>query len=984
MTFTHPHALSAEEVAVGLESDLKSGLSSAAAERRLQQYGHNELKEEPPPTLLEMFIEQFNNFVVILLIVAAVISGFVGAYTGEGFTDTIAILLIVALNAILGVVQEGRAEAALRALKKMSAPEARVIRDGQLTTIPSPKVVPGDIVILETGNYAPADVRLVESFNLTIDEASLTGESVPVDKDHDEILAQDAPIGDRHNMAYMSSMVTYGRGKGIVVSTGMNTEIGHIAEMIQSYEEEATPLQLRLDQLGKWLGMATLVICAIVFVVGIARLVSTHPIEGDVGAWLNQPYRAEGVIEEVIEEETGDAEVQVDAEAGTGGMTILDEIIELFMVAVSLAIAAVPEGLPAVVTIALALGMQRMISRHALIRKLASVETLGSANVICSDKTGTLTTNEMTVVKIWVNDATYDIEGKGYLPEGDFVDEGVKVNPGEDVRLLCQAAVMCNDAKLVRENGSWRMVGDPTEGALTTLGAKAGLWSDDLETGRRRVAEVPFDSARKRMTTIHKIDNNFNLDALVTPNLDGALHIAFTKGAPERVLELSTHIYRDGRVEPLSDAEKERIQEVNTNLAEQALRVLALAYRPVDEVPERPTPEEIEQNLVFIGLAGMIDPARPEVKPAIEEARGAGIRTIMITGDYPVTAAAIARELDLLKEGDRVLTGREMDELGVEGLSKAVKDVNVFARVSPENKVQIVEALKEHEYVVAMTGDGVNDAPALKRANIGVAMGITGTDVSKQTADMVLTDDNYASIVAAVEEGRVIYSNIRKFVYFLISCNVGEIAIIFVSMLAALPIPLLPIHLLWLNLVTDGAPALALGLEKGEPDIMRRKPRPAKEPIITGELWIMTAVQTVLEAFVTIGAFLIALSSFGVEWNAWTAEQITEAQTVAFFTLVTAELLRAYTARSERHNIWQIGVFTNKWMVYATVASFLLLLAVIFVPFLQPIFSTVPLNISELEYTFLLALLPSIGAEIAKYLLRKRDERAWQAEHAKA
>ena len=944
MPSPNPHALPIEQVVAELGSDLKQGLSQSQAEERLIEYGPNELHEQPPPTLWQMLLAQFDNFVVILLIIAAIVAGVVGVYTGEGLTDTFAIILIVILNAALGVVQEGRAEAALRALKKMSAPEARVLREGELKVIPSGEVVPGDIIILETGNYVPADARLTESFNLTIDESQLTGESVAVDKEPDVVLPEDASLGDRHNMAYMGSMVAYGRGKGIVTSTGMNTEIGHIAEMLQSYEEEQTPLQRRLDQLGKWLGLATLAICTIVFAVGFLRLITATPIV-DFGGWVSDSYHQ-------------------------------SEIIELFMVAVSLAIAAVPEGLPAVVTIALALGMQRMIRRNALIRRLASVETLGSANVICSDKTGTLTTNEMTVTRVLVDGQLLEVEGRGYVPEGSFkVDGRGSITPGEQptLQLLALASALCNDARLTREEKGWRIIGDPTEGALLTLAAKSGLQSQDLSETWTRVAEVPFDSDRKRMTTIHRVPDA--PAAGIMPPLNGAGCVAFSKGAPELLLDLCTSIYCEGRVEPLTPEEAAQIKRANTELAGQALRMLALAYRPVDDVPRRPTPEEIERDLVFIGLVGMIDPARPEVKDAIAQANGAGIRTVMITGDYPETAAAIARELEMLHPGGRVLTGAELNRMSTEELSRLVDEVDVYARVSPANKVQIVDALKARGHIVAMTGDGANDAPSLKRAHIGVAMGITGTDVSKQTADMVLTDDNYASIVSAVEQGRVIYANIRKFVFFLISCNVGEIAIIFLAMLAGLPLPLLPIHLLWLNLVTDGAPALALGMEEGEPDIMKRKPRPANQPIITRELWTLTAVQAVIKTFTTLGAFVITLMATGAAWDTWTSEQINQAQTVAFATLALAELLRGFTARSERYNLWQIGFFTNRWTVIAVGVSFMLMMAVIYVPFLQPIFSTVSLGPAQWEYMIPLIMLPAIAEEVAKFTLRKLDER---------
>ena len=921
------HTLSAEETAMRLSSDLKRGLTAAEVQRRLVESGPNELREDPPATLLQMFIAQFNNFIVILLIVAAIVSAIVGAYTGEGYTDAIAIVAIIALNAVLGVVQEGRAEAALRALKKMTAPEALVVRDGHVNPVPGRDVVPGDLVILETGNYIPADVRLVEGFNLTIDEAPLTGESVPTRKRPDGVFGEDVTLGDRHNMAFMGSMVSYGRGRGLVVTTGMQTEIGKIAEMIQSYDDPPTPLQQRLDQLGKWLGWATLVICAIVFAVGVLRLVSATPIQ-DLGAWLGMVDHQEALI-------------------------------NLFMVAVSLAIAAVPEGLPAVVTIALALGMQRMIRRHVLIRKLAAVETLGSANVICSDKTGTLTTNEMTVIKTWADGRVIDVSGEGYRPEGGFSANGTSldVDTLPALQMLAQGALLCNDALIEHDNGTWRLVGDPTEGALVTLALKTGQDRQTAGETWPRVAEIPFDSERKLMTTIHRL-----------PEGADAPFRAFTKGAPEIVLERCTHILHDGAIAPLSDEQRAQILQVNTQLAGQALRVLAVAYRPLDAVPAEPTSANTEQDLVFVGLAAMRDPARAEVKAAIAVARTAGVRTVMITGDYPDTAAAIAEELDLLHDRSNILTGADLSRIDDDDLVEQAAHVSVYARVNPVHKMRIVEALQKRGDIVAMTGDGVNDAPALKRAHIGVAMGITGTDVSKQTASMVLTDDNYASIVAAIEEGRVIYANIRKFVYYLVSCNVGEILIIFLSMIMGLPLPLLPIHLLWLNLVTDGAPALALGLEDREPDIMRIKPRPAQEPIITRELWVLTAIQAAVETFATLGAFVISLNYFETD----PANPLLS-QTIAFTTLVFAELLRAFTARSERYNLWQIGVFTNRWMVYAVGLSLVLLIGVIYLPFLQPVFNTIPLTLTHWAMLLPFTLLPSIAAEGAKFFLRRRQ-----------
>ncbi len=932
MTEFSAHTLSADEVAERIGSDLTSGLTALEAQNRLQTHGTNELREEPPPTLLQMLWEQFNNFVVILLIVAAIISAIVGAYTGEGYTDALAIVAIVALNAVLGVVQEGRAEAALRALKKMTAPEAHVLRDGKIKNIASRDVVPGDVVLLETGNYIPADVRLVEAFNLTIDEAPLTGESVPVQKRPAELLAEDATLGDRRNMAFMGSMISYGRGRGLVVDTGMNTEIGRIAEMIQSYQDPPTPLQRRLDQLGKWLGWATLVICAVVFVVGVLRLLSINPI-ADLGEWMTA------------------AENQ-------------DHVIELFMVAISLAIAAVPEGLPAVVTIALALGMQRMIRRHVLIRKLSAVETLGSANIICSDKTGTLTTNEMTVVQVVVDGKVIAVSGEGYKPEGEFSKNGstLDVLSMPTMQVLARGAMLCNDAIIEPDSTGWKLIGDPTEGALLTMATKAGLEMRTVASSYPRIAEVPFDSDRKRMTTIHR-----------SPNGNGPFE-AFTKGAPELVLERCSEILLDGGTVPLEDEQRRQILDTNRELAGQALRVLAVAHRQLDADPQEPQADTIEHGLTFVGLAAMRDPARPEVKDAIAVAQRAGVRTIMITGDYPDTAAAIAGELGLLDDKAAILTGTDLNQIDDDELISQAETISVYARVNPVHKMRIVEALQKRDNVVAMTGDGVNDAPALKRAHIGVAMGITGTDVSKQTADMVLTDDNYASIVSAIEEGRVIYANIRKFVYYLISCNVGEILIIFLSMIMGLPLPLLPIHLLWLNLVTDGAPALALGLEDKEPDIMKIKPRPSNEPIITRELWTLTAIQAIVETIATLGAFIVSLNTFETDPN-----NPVLSQTIAFTTLVVAELLRAFTARSERYNIWQIGAFANKWMVYAVSVSFVLLLGVLYLPFLQPIFDTVPLNTNHWLAILPFIVLPSLAAEGAKFVLRARLEKASRA-----
>jgi Ca2+-transporting ATPase len=717
----------------------------------------------------------------------------------------------------------------------------------------------------------------------------------------------------------------------------MNTEIGKIADMIQAYEEEPTPLQVKLDQLGRVLGIAALVICGLVGVIGIVR-------DTDLSVILSESLRA-----------------YLTTYAAT--------LVEMFMVAVSLAIAAVPEGLAAVVTICLALGMQEMVKRHALIRKLPAVETLGSATAICSDKTGTLTQNEMTAVQMYVDRSLLTISGEGYKPEGEFRDGDQPVSlvgyPG--MRLLLRAGLLCNDARLEQyeNNGSsspsnslgtgWRIAGDPTEGAFVVAAAKAGYWRDDLSREYPRYAEIPFDSDRKRMTTIHP-----------DPRYGG--YVAYVKGAPDVILELSTQVLEDGQMRPLTEERRRNLLEQNEALAANALRVLGVAFRPLQEVPDQVTPENMERDLTFVGLLGMIDPPRAEVSRAVQTARRAGIGTVMITGDYRNTAVAIAKEIGLLRDGDGILTGAELDRLHEDEFRQLVDGVGVYARVSPQHKVKIVDALKAKGHVVAMTGDGVNDAPALKRANIGVAMGITGTDVSKETADMVLTDDNYASIVSAIEQGRVIYSNIRKFVYYLLSCNMAEITILFVAMVVGWPLPLLAIQLLVLNLLTDGAPALALGLEKGDPDVMDQPPRRVGEPIINREMIIGIVVQTVAISVAVLTAFRIGLEVSDAH-----------ARTMAFATLSISELLRAYTARSERYSLWAIGVFSNKWMQWAVLASLIILLAIIYVPALDAVFGTTFLTAGDWLVMLPLILLPSVAAEVNKWVLRRRSEQELQA-----
>ncbi len=893
------------------------GLTTSEARRRLVRYGPNQLAEAPPPSLWSKLWDQFNNFVVWLLIVAAVVSAALGDWV-----EAAAIMAIVILNAVLGLVQESRAEQALAKLQQMAAPEAHVIRDGRRQVVPAREVVPGDIVLLEAGNYVPADVRLLESVNLRIDESALTGESSPVTKDATIVIRDNVPVGDQKNMAFMGTVVSYGRGRGVVVSTGMRTQLGMIAQMLHAVEIEPTPLQKRLDELGRTLGWGALAVCGLVFVVGWAR-----------------------------------------------GFNPLD----MFLIAVSLAIAAVPEGLPAVVTISLALGMREMVKRHALIRRLASVETLGSTTVICSDKTGTLTQNEMTATRLWVDGRTFEITGQGYAPEGEFRLEGQPVEPWEYPALTTALwiAALNNDALLETSGASdmrqtFRVVGDPTEGALVVAAAKAGAFKEALEEDYPRVQEIPFDSARKRMVTIHAIREPHPEDAspFTTEKVSG--YAVTVKGAPDVVLGLCSRYQRlDDVSEPLTPAMREAIMRANDELTGQALRVLAVAYKVIPELPENPDPDAIESDLIFVGLFGMIDPPRPEVIPALAKAQHAGIRTVMITGDYPNTARAIAERIGLLRPGHKVLTGAQLDALPPEAWPQAVEETDVFARVSPEHKLRLVEALQTDGEVVAMTGDGVNDAPAIKKADIGIAMGITGTDVAKETADMVLTDDNYASIVAAIEQGRVIYSNIRKFVYYLLSCNLAEIAVIFLATLAGLPSPLTAIQLLWLNLITDGAPALALGVEKGDPDTMERPPRPPDEPIINKPMWLGITIQTLAITGVTLGAYAIGLH---VHPN-----QPEFAETMAFATLSFSELLRAFTARSERYPILKIGLFSNRSMNLAFLTSALLLLAVIYIPRLNTVFNAVPLGWTQWRLMLPLLALPAVAAELTKTYLRWRE-----------
>jgi len=948
------HALPAEEALERLGAK-EGGLSSEEAVERLSKYGQNQLEEAPRPTFWHMLWEQLNNFVVILLIVASIVSALLGDYIEAG-----AIMAIVVLNSVLGIVQEQRAEEALAALKRMAAPDAQVMRDCHRQSLPARELVPGDIVYLEAGNYVPADVRLLETMNLKVEEAALTGESVPVQKVNDMVVEEDASLGDWKNTAFMGTLISYGRGKGVVVATGMKTQLGLIATMLQGVESEVTPLQRRLDQLGKSLSIASLILVAIVFIVALINYTEIGGLFSGPLAYVRE-YAA--------------------------------EITEVFIIAISLAIAAVPEGLPAVVTISLALGMREMVGRHALIRKLASVETLGSATVICSDKTGTMTQNEMTVTHISIHTKDIEVTGSGYAPQGEFKIDGQTVDiedyPAATTALWVGA--LNNDALLeTGEDGGYRMIGDPTEGAITVAAAKADKDYQELNQAFPRVQEIPFDSTRKRMTTVHKVldPQNEDFSPFKTDDPVTDWYVIAVKGAPDVILDLCTKYQKLNDIDtPMTDEIRERIRKANDQMATKALRVIAVAFKLVKQMPENLTPEEVEQDLIFAGLIGMIDPPRVEVSQSLDTARKAGIRTLMITGDYAQTARAIAEAIGLIdKSEQKVITGAELGRMSDAELRDEIHRVNVFARVSPEHKMRIVDALQSHNEVVAMTGDGVNDAPAIKRADIGVAMGITGTDVAKETADMVLTDDNYASIVAAVEQGRIIYSNIRKFVFFLLSSNVAEIMIIFLATLAGLPAPLTAIQLLWLNLVTDGAPALALAMEKGDPDIMARKPRAKDEPIVNRSMGVGIVIQTITQTSAVLTAFVLGLfwhidqalptgvnPVLGLMRHDWRGADVLTAETMAFVTLSLCELFRAYTVRSERASLFTIGVFSNKYMQYAVGLSLLLIALVVNVPFLQPIFNTHFLALNEWLIVIGLALIPAISEEITKFFLRQGE-----------
>ncbi len=923
------------EAALKREGSSPSGLSQAEASKRLAEVGPNELVQTTRIRPIRIFLEQFTDVLVIILIIAAAVSAYLGLSKGESadLYDAGLIVIIVVLNSVLGFVQEYRAERSLQALKALAAPKAHVIRGGEVLAIPSRELVPGEVVVLAAGDKVPADLRLFEVASLRTNEASLTGESTPVSKTT-AALPREAFLGDRKNMSFMGTTVDGGRGKGLVVETGMRTELGKIAGLVQQETKEETPLQKQLDRLGRQIGLAILGIAALIFVLGL--LEETDPV--------------------------GHVEL-------------------LFLTAVGLAVAAIPEGLPAVVTISLALGLQRMIRRHALIRKLPAVEALGAATVICSDKTGTLTKGEMNVRALLAGQKAYEVRGEGFDPAGEirFQGEGLDLAAHPDLREALVCAMLCNDASVRKQGERWIVEGDPTEGALIVAGMRAGLDADILRAGRPRVAEIAFTSERKMMSTLHAPLSQEELGKILavaedqrhTPLAWVASKELFVKGAPERVLAACTHHLVDGERTPLTDYDRNQFLFQNQEMATRALRVLALATRsfPREMPPIRE--EALETGLTFLGLVGMMDAPRLDAMDAIARCTRAGIRVVMITGDHKLTAMAVAREMGILSEGERGMTGEELEKISDEELVRDVEDIKVYARVSPEHKMRIVQAWKKKGHIVAMTGDGVNDAPALKRSDLGVAMGITGTDVAKESADMVLTDDNFASIVAAVEEGRGIYENIRKFVAYLLSANAGEVLVMLLAtlMLGAglidrqfLPF-LTPVQLLWINLVTDGLPALALGVDPYPTDIMNRPPRDPKEGVLSKDIVFLIIVVAAILTVGTLGLFF---------WELAGGADATRAQTVAFTTIVFFELFLVFAIRSPRQTLWQIGFLSNKKLIYAVLLSMALQVMVIYLPLFQGPFNTEALTAFDWIRAVLIALSAFFIVEMLKLARQRR------------
>jgi len=900
-----------KEVENKLETNKEKGLTEKQVKEKREKYGYNELKATKKKSIIQRFLDQFKDFSIIVLIIAAIVSGIVGVSQGEGFTDTIIILIVVIVNAIIGVAQESKAEKSLEALQKLSDHAAKVIREGNIKVIPAKELVPGDIVVLDTGDYIPADLRIIEAINLKAQESSLTGESVPVEKNTEAIENKETGIGDCTNMLFSSSLITYGRGKGIVVETGMTTEVGKIAGMMNQTEKQETPLQQKLNQLGKTLGIVALIICAVIFVVGL--------MQGK-------------------------------------------EAIQMFMTAVSLAVAAIPEGLVAVSTIVLAIGVQK----HAIVKKLPAVETLGSSTVICSDKTGTLTQNKMTVQKVFFNGKLYNIDD---LEKGIEIIENTNRLELKDKELteLIYANMLCNDTKVSTDG---KLTGDPTETALVDMAFKLSF-DPSIYERIPRVQEIPFDSERKLMTTVNKVNDKF---------------IVYTKGGIDELLEKCSSYQISGEIKQDTQSFKKYhsiIENVNEKMAKEALRVLGCAYKIIDHEPTKEEMKDIENNLIFLGMVGMIDPPREEAKIAVEKCKTAGIKTVMITGDHKVTATAIAKSLGILENENEAITGVELEKMSDEELEKNVRKYSVYARVSPEHKVRIVKAWQKNGEIVAMTGDGVNDSPALKTADIGCAMGIVGTDVAKEAADVILTDDNFATIVSAVEEGRRIYDNILKVIQFLLSSNVGEIVVLFLAtMLTPLLAKwfgisdinhleiLLPIHILWINLVTDSLPALALAFDPANADIMKRKPRDTKKGVFTKGMTWRVIYQGIMIGGLTLAAFMIGLGTTTEPIGDLTLEQskIEVGQTMAFITLALSELTHVFNVRNNKKSIFKTKIFNNKKLIGAVLISAALVFIILLIPELRNIFSIPVLPKQNIIELICLILSPIVVVEIFKLL----------------
>jgi Ca2+-transporting ATPase len=920
-----PYRIPFEDVVAALGSDARRGLNEAEAASRLEQYGRNELTADAPVPAWRKFLAQFQDILVILLLIATGVSAGLWMYERDTALpyEAIAICAVVALNAVMGYMQEARAESAVAALRQMAAAHARVVREGEQHDVAASDLVPGDVILIEEGDTVPADARVVQSTALKVAEAALTGESLPVSKDAAPI-ANDVALGDRANMVFSGTAVTYGRGRGVVTATGMQTEMGRIAGMLRNVPDETTPLQKELDRVGKRLGLVVVIIATVM----IATII-------------------------LVEDVTG-----------------LSAIFDVLILGVALAVAAVPEGLPAVVTAVLSIGVQRMARRNAIVRHLRAVETLGSADVIASDKTGTLTKNEMTVRVVATASGRVTLGGTGYAPEGGVVVEGGRVLDGGlrfEVNRALAVADRANNAALEERDGRWVVHGDPTEGALIVAGRKAGLDEEALKTRFRRVGEVPFSSERKLMSTLHT-------DA----ERDGRLRV-FTKGAPDVLLSRCTHELVGAEARPLNDGRRTQIQNTNDELAGHALRTLGIAYRtlPPGAVAAADVDDRVEHDLVFAGLIGMIDPPRDEARDAVARAKRAGIRSVMITGDHPKTAGVIAVDLGIATDA-RAVTGAELERMPEDALERTITDLSVYARVNPEHKLRLVKALQRRGAVVAMTGDGVNDAPALKTADIGVAMGITGTDVSKEAADMVLADDNFASIVTAVEEGRAIFSNIRKFLRYLLSSNIGEVMTMFFGVLLAgvigleadgsgIVLPLLATQLLWINLVTDGAPALALGVDPADPGLMTEPPRSKEEGVITRQMWLGTCFVGAIMAAGTLFVLDASLPGGLVQG----AGNLRYAQTMAFTTLMMFQLFNVFNARSDETSAFR-GLVGNPWLWAAVGISLVLHVAVVYVPFLQQAFSTVSLSGGDWVRCAVVASSVLWLRELGKLLSRRR------------